>query len=129
MMQSFSRRTMLAGTGLAAAAIGTPLLGGCSGTQSAAGGLSTSRVPVGGGLILEADHKVVTQPTAGTFKAFSSTCPHAGCAVSRVTAESIECTCHGSHFSLADGARMSGPATTGLTEVPVTVAGDTLTIG
>ena len=127
MLQLFSRRGVLAGTGIAAAAIGTPLLTGCSGSGSE--GLSVSKVPVGGGLILTDDKYVVTQPVAGTFKAFTKTCPHAGCAVSRVTAESIECTCHASHFSIADGSPVSGPATTGLAPVPVTVTGDTLSIG
>lgn len=130
MSQSFSRRGVLVGTGLAAAAIGTPVLSGCSSAgATSAEGLATSDVPVGGGLILRDDKYVVTQPAAGTFKAFTKTCPHAGCAVSRVTAESIECTCHGSHFSLADGSPMAGPATTGLTEVPVAVSGDALRIG
>lgn len=130
MSQSFSRRGVLVGTGLAAAAIGTPVLSGCANTgASSADGLATSAVPVGGGLILSDDKYVVTQPEAGTFKAFTKTCPHAGCAVSRVSEESIECTCHGSQFSLADGSPMAGPATTGLTEVPVAVQGDTLSIG
>lgn len=130
MPQSFSRRGVLVGTGLAAAAIGTPALSGCSRAgASSADGLATSQVPVGGGLVLRDAEYVVTQPAAGTFKAFTKTCPHAGCAVSRVTEESIECTCHGSHFSLADGSPIAGPATSGLTEVPVAVEGDKLSIG
>ena len=40
--------------------------------RAAAGGLvATAEVPVGGGVILEKQKVVVTQPTEGTFKAFS----------------------------------------------------------
>ena len=41
-------------------------------------------VPVGGGVILTKDEVVVTQPEAGTFKAFSAVCTHQGCLVGLV---------------------------------------------
>ncbi|MCU1698667.1 MAG: Rieske Fe-S protein, partial [Mycobacterium sp.] len=37
----------------------------------------TADVPVGSGVIV--DGTVVTQPTAGVFKGFSTVCPHKGC--------------------------------------------------
>lgn len=128
MSQFPSRRGVLAGAGLAAAAIGTPVLSGCSSSDSE-GGVAASSVPVGGALILNDDSYVVTQPSAGTFKAFNKTCPHAGCAVSKIHPDSVECTCHGSFFSLEDGSVISGPSAEGLAEVPVTVNGDSLVIG
>ena len=86
-------------------------------------------MPVGGGVVL-ADHKVVvTQPTAGTYKAFNAVCPHQGCVVASVAANVITCPCHGSTFSASDGSVMGGPAPTGLASVPVTVSGSTLTVG
>jgi Rieske Fe-S protein len=84
--------------------------------------VSTADVPVGGGVIVGA--VVVTQPSDGEFKAFSSTCTHQGCRVSSVSAEAITCACHGSSFSVGDGSVLTGPATAPLPEVAVEVSGD-----
>jgi Rieske Fe-S protein len=70
-------------------------------------------VKVGSGVI-KGDY-VITQPVAGTFKAFSTVCPHAGCNVNKIDAGVISCPCHGSQFSVKDGSVVQGPATTGLT--------------
>jgi Rieske Fe-S protein len=71
----------------------------------------TSDIPVGGGKIY-ADHKVVvTQPTEGEFKGFSSVCTHTGCALTEVADGTINCPCHGSKFKVADGSVAQGPAT------------------
>ena len=51
-------------------------------------------VPVGGGVILTDRDVVVTQPVPGTFKAFSATCTHQGCAVNEVANGTINCPCH-----------------------------------
>lgn len=128
MSHQFSRRGVLAGAGLAAAAIGTPMLSACSSTSDE-GSVAVSSVPVGGALIQADGRYVVTQPTAGTFKAFTKTCPHAGCAVSKIHRDSVECTCHGTYFSLEDGSVISGPSAEGLAEVPVSLEGDSLLIG
>ncbi len=127
MTQSYSRRGVLAGTGFAAAAISTPWLAGCS-SAAGAGQVTTDQVPVGGALLLPGDY-VITQPTAGQFRAFDKTCPHAGCEVSEVREDAIVCTCHASFFSVSDGSPLRGPAATGLAEVPLTVEGDRITIG
>ncbi len=101
-------------------------------TAGAAGdpgrGIPASEIPVGGGAIFAADHVVITQPTRGTYKAFDSTCPHAGCAVSMVTEEGIICPCHGSVFDRTTGERVSGPAPTGLAPRSIHVTGGTLTV-
>ena len=86
-----------------------------------------SDVSVGGGKIYKTEQVVVTQPTAGQFKAFSAVCPHQGCIVATVT-DTINCACHGSAFALADGARLSGPAPAGLAPTTVTDTGGTLTV-
>jgi Rieske Fe-S protein len=78
-------------------------------------------VPVGGGVVLADRDVVVTQPVSGTFKAFSATCTHQGCAVSEVANGTINCPCHGSRFAVADGSVTAGPATTPLPEKTVAV--------
>ncbi len=85
---------------------------------------TTSDVPVGGGVVVEDKMVVVTQPTAGEYKAFTSTCPHQGCTVGEVTAEEIICPCHNSKFSTTTGEVLQGPATIGLAQVSVTIKGD-----
>lgn len=80
-------------------------------------------IPVGGGMVF-ADHQVVvTQPKAGTYKAFSSVCTHAGCQCNDVTSGMITCPCHGAAFSITDGSVLQGPAHTPLAARTVTVAG------
>jgi nitrite reductase/ring-hydroxylating ferredoxin subunit len=59
---------------------------------------------------------VVTQPTAGEYKAFSATCTHQG--ASQVGGRRvIVCPCHGSKFAIADGAVTAGPAVAAAGEV------------
>ncbi len=81
-------------------------------------------VPVGSGVILGVAKVVVTQPTEGDFKGFSSTCTHQGCQVSSVSDDAITCACHNSTFSIEDGSVLGGPATAPLPSVPVAVDGD-----
>jgi Rieske Fe-S protein len=100
------------------------------GGGAAAGGAlaSTADIPVGGCAVFESEKVVVTQPTEGDFKAFSSTCTHQGCAVSASTDGEIPCNCHGSRFSLEDGSVITGPATAPLDEVAITVDGDSISL-
>lgn len=100
------------------------------GGGAAAGGAlaSTADIPVGGCAVFESEKVVVTQPTEGDFKAFSSTCTHQGCAVSSSSDGEIPCNCHGSRFSLEDGSVITGPATAPLDEVAITVDGDSITL-
>jgi nitrite reductase/ring-hydroxylating ferredoxin subunit len=87
---------------------------------------STSDIPVGGGKSFSADKVVVTQPTEGNFKAYDTTCSHAGCAVTKVSDGTINCPCHGAKFSVEDGSVTAGPAPSGLQEVSITVEGDAI---
>lgn len=85
---------------------------------------STSEVPVDGGIIL-ADQKIVlTQPTEGTFEAFSAVCTHQGAVLDAVDAQGIRCPLHGSRFSISDGSVVDGPATVALPAVEIKVEGD-----
>ena len=99
---------------------------GTTGGSGAASGIKTTDVPVGGGKIVGG--VVVTQPTAGTFKAFSSVCPHQGCAVDSVTNNVITCPCHGSTFSATDGSVQGGPAQSGLPAKTATVTNGEITV-
>ena len=144
-----TRRHALAGVG--AVALSLPVLAGCGDGDSratrqqseipevpprsattpppAAGAgdlVAASDVPVGGGVILSGPQLVVTQPTAGAFKAFSSICTHNGCPVTRVDSE-IHCPCHNSSFSITDGSVLGGPAPAPLPETPVSVSGNQVT--
>lgn len=67
----------------------------------------------------------VVQPTKGQFKAFSAICPHAGCTVN-FSGSGFVCPCHGSQFDAATGAVLSGPASSGLPAIPITVVGGTI---
>jgi Rieske Fe-S protein len=86
----------------------------------------TSDVPVGGGKVFTDAKVVVTQPTAGDFKAFSAVCTHQGCLVETSSEGEIPCPCHASRFSLEDGSPLSGPATAPLAPVEISVDGDTI---
>jgi Rieske Fe-S protein len=85
--------------------------------------VATSEVPVGGGVILKDANFVVTQPTKGSYKAFSKICTHKGCPVAEVKGGTIDCKCHGSKFSIKDGSVVNPPASKPLAESDVTVSG------
>ncbi|WAX81161.1 Rieske (2Fe-2S) protein [Streptomyces sp. KMM 9044] len=89
---------------------------------------SVADIPEGGGKVFADSKVVVTQPTAGEFKAFSATCTHQGCAVKSVADGVINCPCHNSNFSIADGSVQSGPATKPLPAMEITVSGDSITL-
>ncbi len=136
MSMGISRRQTL--TGAAAVGVGLPLLAACGGASGSDsnGGPSTapgeklgpaSEVPVGGGTIYAGHQIVVTQPAKGEFKAFSSICTHQGCPVTSVQNGTINCTCHGSKFSIEDGSVSTGPATKPLPPVSVTVQAGEIT--
>ncbi|MFJ7989765.1 Rieske (2Fe-2S) protein [Streptomyces sp. NPDC096351] len=89
----------------------------------------TGDIPVGGGKVIAGKGVVITQPKAGEFKAFSSKCTHAGCAVGSVRDGVIVCPCHQSHFDVSDGSVKSGPAGSPLPPTPIQVIGDAISFG
>jgi Rieske Fe-S protein len=102
--------------------------------NSAAGGSAdaiakTADIPEGGGKVFESEKLVVTQPQAGTFKAFTAVCTHQGCTVASVSNGTINCPCHGSKFSIADGSVANGPAKQPLAEKQIKVSGDSISLG
>lgn len=116
----------------ASADAGTPTAD--AGTTSAASGggsglAKTSDIPVGGGKIFADAGVVVTQPTAGQFKGFSSVCTHMGCTVADVSGGTINCHCHGSQFKVTDGSVAHGPATAPLPPKKVSISGGEITMG
>lgn len=142
-----ARRSVLAAAGAAGLAValtacgsdddspstGSSDAGGSGGSGSAGGGdgagaelAKTADIPEGGGKVFESEGVVVTQPEAGTFKAFSSTCTHQGCAVKSVADGVINCPCHNSNFSITDGSVKGGPATKPLPEKQISVEGDAI---
>lgn len=147
------RRSALTGAGLAAVAVTT--LAGCaqaeeagrsitsqageaaksaasSAVSSAVGeaqdAIGKATIPVGGGKVFPDLKAVVTQPQAGTFKAFSSTCTHQGCAVTSVADGAIVCPCHNSRFDISTGEVLDGPATKPLPEKAVSVGPEGITV-
>jgi Rieske Fe-S protein len=101
-------------------------------TSAPAGGgtplAKTSDIPVGGGKVYADKNVVVTQPTAGQYKAFSATCTHQGCFVHDVSDGTINCACHGSKFHVADGSVAKGPATAPLPPQNISVSGEQVTL-
>jgi len=87
---------------------------------------STSAVQEGGGMIIGGKNIVLTQPEAGTFKAFTAVCTHAGCIVNAVSGGTINCPCHGSKFSIKDGSVVNGPATSPLAPIAIKVEGSSI---
>jgi Rieske Fe-S protein len=86
----------------------------------------TSDIPVGGGKILADKKIVITEPQAGSFKAFTAVCTHQGCTVDSVSGGTINCPCHGSKFSIANGSVVNGPAVSPLAPVSITVQGTSI---
>jgi len=139
--QKITRRHVLGGA--AVAGVGVPFLAACGSgdtiaADNGAGSASTigpvtlgpsSDVPVGGGKIYPNANVVVTQPVAGTYEGFSATCTHQGCQVSAVADGTINCTCHGSKFSIKDGSVVNGPATQPLEKATVKVDGTSIVEG
>ena len=134
------RRALLRTAGIGAAAVAVGLTAAACTTASAANDPAgagadtanpaptgdstlgpTTAIPVGGGVIYQDAKVVVTQPTAGEYKAFSAVCTHMQCLVGSVSNNVIECPCHGSEYSALTGAVQRGPATQGLPATTVTV--------
>ena len=84
---------------------------------------TTADVPVEGGLILPDDKVVITQPTEGTFLAFSAVCTHQFFTVTSVEDDTIMCNHHGSQYDAKTGAVKQGPAQAGLQKVGIVVKG------
>jgi Rieske Fe-S protein len=123
---SVTRRTVLAGC----CAAGAALAAGCAKgqAQSTPVRLPLAGIEVGGGKVFAEHQIVVSQPTPGTYKAFSASCTHQGCLVREAVDGIIRCPCHGSRFNATDGTVVRGPAQDPLPERAVTVERDFITV-
>jgi Rieske Fe-S protein len=108
------------------AASSSPASSGSAGGTASGALTGTSDIPVGGGKIFPTQLVVVTQPTAGAFKAFSAVCTHMGCTVNQIANGRIDCPCHGSEYSITDGAVLAGPAPKPLPAKTIKVTGDSI---
>jgi Rieske Fe-S protein len=119
-----------AASGAASASGAAASSGGASSAAPAVGALAaTSEVPEGGGKIINGKNIVLTQPQAGSFKAFTAVCTHQGCIVNQIGNGTIDCPCHGSKFSIKDGSVVNGPATSPLAPVAIKVEGTSIVQG
>jgi Rieske Fe-S protein len=117
-----------------AATPGGPASGAASGGAGGGGSsapagnalASTSQIPVGSGMVFSGQQVVVTQPSAGEFKAFSAVCTHMGCIVNQVSNGTIDCPCHGSQYSIKTGDVVAGPAPKPLPAKQIKVSGDSI---
>jgi Rieske Fe-S protein len=130
---SSSSSSVAAGTATTSAPATTPTTAAASTAASASSGgsaagalASTSEIPVGSGMIFPAKLVVVTQPTAGEYKAFSAVCTHMGCTVSTISNGTIDCPCHGSQYSIKTGDVVGGPAPKPLPAKQIKVTGDSI---
>ncbi|WP_335973541.1 MULTISPECIES: Rieske (2Fe-2S) protein [Streptomycetaceae] len=133
-----TRRTVLRGAALAGA-VGAAEVGlsACGGKKSDSADGPTKQVdlgaatavPVGGAKLYREDKVLVSQPSKGTFKAFSAVCTHQGCVLDTVDGTTASCPCHGSEFNAETGAVVRGPADKALPAVDVKAAGGRLTAG
>lgn len=136
--QGIDRRTIIRTAGvLGVGLVGAGTIAACgdndepaapSGGGGKAAAIKVADIPVGGGKVFEATKVVVTQPTAGEFKAFTAVCTHQGCTVRSVEAGTINCACHGSKYDMATGKVVGGPAPAPLAAKTATVSGDSITV-
>jgi Rieske Fe-S protein len=100
---------------------------GGSGGGGATALAKTTAIPEGSGTIFGDQGVVVTQPKPGDFKGFTNICTHMGCPVHDVTS-TINCTCHGSQYSITDGSVVTGPATQPLAAKQLKVSGKEISL-
>jgi cytochrome b6-f complex iron-sulfur subunit len=129
-----TRRTVVCG--LLAGLVAPVSLAACSsetpaGGSSGSGGTPLAKladVPVGSGAIVDgpSGKVLIVRPSENEVKGLDPVCPHAGVTVSKPAGGTITCPGHGSVFDAATGDRKKGPATTGLTSIPVKISGDSV---
>ena len=100
--------------------------GAGAGAATGAALAKTSDIPEGGGKVFSDEKVVVSQPTAGDYKAFSTICTHRACPMTDLKGDVLSCSCHGSQFSVADGSVKKGPATEPLAAKKISVDGDSI---
>ena len=116
-----NRRMFLLGT---ATTFAGAFLAACGTAPTAE--VAATEVPVGSAVII--DDVIIAQPTAGTFVAYSTTCPHQNNPITEVEGDTVRCTNHDSVFNIADGSVVSGPSRDPLYPAKLEQSGGTLSV-
>lgn len=133
----FTRRSFISNGGVAAIAVGTLALVGCSTAPAEpadpTGGLAPgtvvtplSALTVGAPAAVSVDGvgMLLNRTADNVVAAFSSVCTHQGCAV----AATFKCPCHGSRFDPSTGVNLAGPAKLPLPVIEVKIVDDNVVI-
>ncbi len=132
-----NRKEILAQLGTGGAAVfAAACLQSCSKTNGAASNVdfqldltssANNALKTAGGYVIS-QGVIVAYTTSGTYVAVSAACPHEGVQVQyRSTNNQFVCTAHNSYFSNS-GARISGPANTGLKQYKTSLTGNILRV-
>ncbi|GAA4036069.1 Rieske (2Fe-2S) protein [Allokutzneria multivorans] len=119
---------------MAVAGCGTPAKP-AAGTGTAKPGdplVGLADIPQGGGKLVDVPgggRLLVVRTKSGEVRAFDPRCPHTGSIISAPAKGIVDCPTHGSTFDAETGDLRKGPATRGLTSVPVRAAGDRVVLG
>ncbi len=93
---------------------------------------STKDVKVGSGVmfLVKAPNIMVliTQPKAGTFRAFNPACTHEGFQLNGVQGKNLVCPVHGAQFDMTTGGVKRGPAQKALSQYKLTKIGTAIYI-
>jgi len=125
---------ILTGAAGAVAVVGLTGLSGCSGSGAAPDegpvSIPMSELASGGRTVVRFNGQPIeVRRTDDGVRATSLVCTHFGCVVRwDETARIYRCPCHEGKFD-ADGEVLGGPPTSRLALVPVSVSGDTVTVG
>ena len=119
-----TRRHFLRLTAIGLAAIGLSSqaeIAMAASTKVKAGKASDVSVKGARAYTLNGKYIIVTQPKAGTYKAFSGVCTHQVANIDSLNGTNLVCRRHGGYFDTTTGAATRGPVSRGLTKYTVTV--------
>ncbi|MEJ5928500.1 Rieske 2Fe-2S domain-containing protein [Corynebacterium sp. H128] len=102
------------------------VLAACGQGKGKVEGIAASDVPVGSAI--EIDGFIIAQPTAGSYRAYSATCPHQGALIEKFHEGTAICTKHNSVFKLEDGSPISGPSRGALMPAKLSAEGTQLSV-
>lgn len=119
-----TRRHFLRLTAMGLAAIGLSSqaeLAMAASTKVKAGKATDVSVKGARAYTLNGKYIIVTQPTAGNYKAFSGICTHQPVKVDSLNGTNLVCRRHNGYFDTTTGAAKGGPVSRGLTKYAVTI--------
>lgn len=96
----------------------------CATKDVKVGGASRFQINTSTGAIMV----LITQPKAGTFRAFNAACTHMGSILGFLQGTNIVCPAHGASFDMNTGSVTRPPAQMPLTKYTITKTGTTLYI-